>query len=118
MKLSQLIGRRTKEVPREAASVSLQYLLRGGYARSIASGIYSILPLGRRVLAKIEAIIRQEMDAIAGQEVLMPIVMPRELWEESGRYHSIDNAMVRFKDRNQKDFVLGMTHEEAVLALA
>jgi prolyl-tRNA synthetase len=118
MKLSQLVGRRTKEVPREATSISHQYLLRGGYARSLASGIYSILPLGKRVLAKIEAVIRQEMDSIGGQEVLMPIVMPRELWEESGRYHSIDNSMVRFKDRNQKDFVLGMTHEEAVLALA
>jgi prolyl-tRNA synthetase len=118
MKLSQLVGRRTKEVPREATSVSHQYLLRGGYARQLASGIYSILPLGKRVLAKIEAIIRQEMDSIGGQEVLMPIVMPRELWEESGRYQTIDNSMVRFKDRNQKDFVLGMTHEEAVLALA
>jgi len=118
MKLSNLVGRRTKEAPREATSVSHQYLLRGGYARPLASGIYSILPLGKRVLAKIEAIIRQEMDEIGGQEVLMPIVMPRELWEESGRYQSIDNSMVRFKDRNQKEFVLGMTHEEAVVALA
>jgi prolyl-tRNA synthetase len=118
MKLSNLLGRRTKEVPREAASVSHQYLLRGGYVRPLAAGIYSILPLGKRVLAKIESIIRQEMDAIGGQEVLMPVVMPRELWEESGRYYSIDNSMVRFKDRNHKDFVLGMTHEEAVLALA
>jgi prolyl-tRNA synthetase len=118
MKLSNLLGRRTKEVPREAASISHQYLLRGGYVRPLAAGIYSILPLGKRVLAKIEAVIRQEMDAIGGQEVLMPVVMPRELWEESGRYHSIDSSMVRFKDRNHKDFVLGMTHEEAVLALA
>ena len=118
MKLSNLLGRRTKEIPREAASISHQYLLRGGYVRPLAAGIYSILPLGKRVLAKIEATIRQEMDAIGGQEVLMPVVMPRELWEESGRYHSIDNSMVRFKDRNHKDFVLGMTHEEAVLALA
>lgn len=118
MKLSKLVGRRAKEMPREATSISHQYLLRGGYARPLASGIYSILPLGKRVLAKIEALIRQEMDAVGGQEVLMPMVMPREIWEESGRYESIDNSMVRFKDRNQKDFVLGMTHEEAVLALA
>ncbi len=118
MKLSKLIGRRTKETPRDVTSISHQYLLRGGYVRPVASGIYSILPLGKRVLGKIESIIRQEIDAIGGQEVLMPIVMPRELWEESGRYDSIDNSMVRFKDRTQKDFVLGMTHEEAVLALA
>lgn len=118
MKISSLIGKRIKDVPREATAVSHQFLLRGGYVRPLASGIYSILPLGKRVLTKIEAIIREEMDLIGGQEVLLPVVMPRELWEESGRYQSIDNSMVRFKDRNQKDFVLGMTHEEAVLALA
>ncbi|MCX6117752.1 MAG: proline--tRNA ligase [Proteobacteria bacterium] len=118
MKLSKLLGRRSKETPREATSISHKYLLRGGYVRPVSSGIYSILPLGMRVLRKIESVIRQEMEKIGGQEVLMPVVMPRELWEESGRYDSIDQSMVRFKDRNLKDFVLGMTHEEAVLALA
>lgn len=118
MKLSQLVGRRTRDIPRDATSISHQYLLRGGYMRPVASGIYSILPLGKKILGKIEAIIREEMNAIGGQEVLLPLVMPKELWEESGRYHSIDESMVRFKDRNNKDYVLGMTHEEAVVALA
>ena len=118
MKLSQLVGRRTKETPRDVTSMSHQFLLRGGYIRPVASGIYSILPLGKKILSKIEGIIREEMNAIQGQEVLMPVVMPRELWEESGRYHSIDDSMVRFQDRNEKDYVLGMTHEEAVVALA
>ncbi len=118
MRLSKLVGRRIKEIPRDATSVSHQLLLRGGYVRPVASGIYSILPLAKRVLGKIENIIREEMNRIGGQEVLVPVVMPRELWEESGRYQSIDASMVRFKDRNQKDFVLGMTHEEAMVALA
>jgi prolyl-tRNA synthetase len=118
MKLSQLVGKRIKEVPRDAVAVSHQYLLRGGYVRPVAAGIYSILPLAKRVLAKIEGVIRDEMNKIGGQEVLMPVVMPRELWEESGRYQSVDQIMVRFKDRNQKDMVLGLTHEEAVLGLA
>jgi prolyl-tRNA synthetase len=118
VRLTRLTGKRLREAPRDATLISHKYLLRGGYARQVGAGIYSILPLGKRVLTRIEAIIRAEMNAIDGQEVLMPVVMPREMWEESGRYAAIDRSMVRFKDRNDKDLVLGMTHEEAVVTLA
>lgn len=83
----------------------------------VSTGIYSILPIGKRIIQKIEAIIRDEMNAIEGQEVLMPVVLPRELWEESGRYQSVGDELLRFKDRNGKDMLLGMTHEEAVVHL-
>ena len=118
MRMSHLIGRRIKETPKDATLASHQFLLRGGYARPVTSGVFSILPLGKRVLLNIERIIREEMNAISGQEVLLPVVMPREMWEESGRYHAIGKEMVRFKDRSGKDFLLGMTHEEAVVTLA
>ena len=118
MRMTRLTGKRLREAPRDATIVSHKFLVRGGYVRQVASGIYSILPLGKRVLMKIERIIREEMDGIGGQEILLPVVMPREMWEESGRYHQIDKSMVRFKDRNDKDLLLGMTHEEAVVTLA
>jgi prolyl-tRNA synthetase len=117
MKLSQLVGRRTKEVPKDAQTASHIFLMRGGYVRPVSTGIFSLLPLGRRITQKIEAIIREEMNAIDGQEVLMPVVLPRELWEESGRYQGVGPELLRFKDRNQKDMLLGMTHEEAVVHL-
>jgi prolyl-tRNA synthetase len=118
MLLSQLIGQRTKEVPREASLVSHAFLLRGGYIRQVANGIYSILPLGLRVIRKIENIIREEMNALEGQEVLMPVLLTRELWDESGRYESIGPELLRFKDRTDHDMVLAMTHEEAAVHLA
>jgi prolyl-tRNA synthetase len=117
MRLSELVGTRYKERPAEAALDSHAFLLRGAYARQVANGIYSLLPPGLRVARKIEQIIREEMDRIGGQEVLMPVVMPRELWEESGRYQSVGPELARFKDRTGHDMVLGMTHEEAVLHL-
>jgi prolyl-tRNA synthetase len=118
MRLSQLVGQRIKEAPRDAQSASHVYLIRGGYCRPVSTGIYSLLPLGMRICAKIEAIIREEMNAIDGQEILMPVVLPAELWEESGRYQSVGPELLRFKDRNDKAMVLGMTHEEAVCHLA
>jgi prolyl-tRNA synthetase len=118
MKMSQMIGRQVKETPRDAQTVSHQYLLRGGYVRPVSMGIFSLLPLGKRIAMKIEGIIRDEMNRIQGQEVLMPVVLPADLWRESGRYESVDEALLRFKDRNEKDMLLGMTHEEAVVALA
>jgi prolyl-tRNA synthetase len=118
MLLSQLIGQRTKEVPREASLVSHAYLLRGGYIRQVANGIYSLLPLGLRIIRKIENIIREEMNALDGQEVLMPALLPRELWDESGRYESVGAELMRFKDRTDHDMVLAMTHEEAAVHLA
>ena len=118
MRMSQLVGRRFKESPAEAALVSHALLLRGGYMRQVANGIYSMLPPGLRILQKIEQIIREEMDRIGGQEVRMPVVLTRELWEESGRYQSVGSELVRFKDRADHDLLLGMTHEEAVVHLS
>ncbi|HBM17115.1 MAG TPA: proline--tRNA ligase [Lentisphaeria bacterium] len=117
MRMSKLVGRRIKEDPRDAQIISHKYIIRGGYARMVSAGIYSLLPLGSRICSKIETIIRDEMNSIEGQEVLMPVVLPRELWEESGRYKSVGEELLRFKDRNEKDMLLGMTHEEAVVHL-
>ncbi len=117
MKMSQLLGRRIKEDPKDAKTISHKFLVRGGYIRPVSAGIYSILPIGMRILEKIEAIIREEMNRIDGQEVKMPVVLPAELWEESGRYQSVGEELLRFKDRNGKAMLLGMTHEEAVVHL-
>lgn len=117
MRMTKLVGRRIKEDPRDAQIISHKYIIRGGYARMVSTGIYSILPIGKRIIQKIEAIIRDEMNSIEGQEVLMPLVLPRELWEESGRYQGVGEELLRFKDRNGKDMLLGMTHEEAVVHL-
>ena len=115
MRMSKLIGRQIKETPKDASTASHIFMLRGGYIRPVSTGIYSLLPLGKRVTQKIEAIIRKEMNCIEGQEVLMPVVLPRELWEETGRYTSVGSELLRFTDRNDKDMLLGMTHEEAVV---
>jgi len=117
MRMSKLVGRRIKEDPKDAKTVSHRFLVRGGYIRPVSAGIYSLLPIGKRIIEKIEKIIREEMDAIEGQEALMPVVLPAELWQESGRYKSVGPELLRFKDRNGKDMLLGMTHEEAVVHL-
>ena len=118
MRVSRLISKKHKEKPAEVQLISHIYLLRGGYMRPVSNGIYSLLPPAVRVQAKIENIIREEMNKIDGQEVKMPVVMPRELWEESGRWENVGSELLRFKDRTQHDMLLGMTHEEAVTALA
>lgn len=117
MKVSKLVGSRFKERPADCVIDSHALMVRGGYMKYVGNGIYSEFPTLRRVTAKIEAIIRQEMDAIDGQEVLFPVVMPADLWEESGRYESVGNELLRFKDRNHSKLVLGMTHEEAAVHL-
>ncbi len=117
MRMSKMVGRRIRENPRDALTVSHKLLIRGGYIRPVSAGIYSLLPIGKRIVDKIEAIIREEMDAIDGQEVLLPVVLPAELWEESGRYASVGQELLRFRDRNDKPMLLGMTHEEAATAL-
>ncbi|MCP4750369.1 MAG: proline--tRNA ligase [Proteobacteria bacterium] len=117
MRLSQLVGRRIKETPRDAVTTSHIFLIRGGYIRPVSAGIYSLLPLGRKISGKVQEIIRQEMNGIDGQEVLMPVVLPAELWEESGRYRSVGSELLKFQDRNEKRMLLGMTHEEAVVHL-
>ena len=117
MKVSKLVGLRFKEKPADCVIDSHALMVRGGYMKYVGNGIYSEFPTLRRVTAKIENIIREEMNMIDGQEVLFPVVMPAELWEESGRYESVGNELVRLKDRNGSKLVLGMTHEEASVQL-
>lgn len=117
MKMSKLVGRRIKEDPKDAKTVSHKFLIRGGYIRPVSAGIYSLLPTGERIVRKIEAIIREEMNRIDGQEVLMPVVLPADLWQESGRYESVGAELLRFRDRNEKPMILAMTHEEAIVHL-
>ncbi len=118
MLLSKLIGKRYKERPSDAYLDSHVFLLRGGYARQVGNGIFSLLTPAKRIVAKIEAILRQEMDNVDGQEVLFPVVVPGELWQESGRFQAVGSELVRFKDRTGRDMCLGMTHEEAAVHLA
>ena len=117
MRMSKMLGRRIKEDPKDAKTISHKYLVRGGYIRPVSAGIYSILPLGERIILKIENIIREEMNRIDGQEVKMPVVLPADLWQESGRYESVGQELLRFRDRNDKPMILGMTHEEAIVHL-
>jgi prolyl-tRNA synthetase len=107
-----------RETPAEAEVTSHQLLLRAGYIRQLAAGIYSYLFLAQRSLLKIQRIVREEMDAIGGQEMLLPALHPAEVWQESGRWDIMGESMFRLKDRFQRDLCLGMTHEEVVTALA
>ena len=117
MKLDKLVGDRFKDRPSECAVDSHALMVRGGYIKYVANGIFSsYMPL-KRVTRKIEQIMREEMDAIDGQEVQFPVVMPASMWEESGRYLSIGKELMRFSDRNNSPLVLGMTHEEAAVHL-
>ena len=118
MLLSKLVCERMKEVPQDAKIKSHVLLVRAGFIKQVAGGIYTMTMPCQKMSLKIQKIIREEMDAEDGQEVLFPVVMPRELWEQSGRYSSIGQEMVRFKDRGDRDMILGMTHEEAAVHLA
>jgi len=117
MRLSKLFSQTLREVPAEAEVASHQLLIRAGFIRQLAAGIFSYLPLAQRSLTKIANIMREEMHAIGGQELSMPVVQPAEIWKETGRWQSIGSEMGRFKDKNAHDMVLAMTHEEAVGAL-
>lgn len=117
MKLEKLVGERFKERPADCVIDSHAIMVKGGYIKYMANGIYSsYLPL-RRIVRKIEQILREDMDKIDGQEVQFPVVMPASLWDESGRYDSIGDELLRFTDRNNAKMVLGMTHEEAAVHL-
>ena len=118
MLMSKLVGERTKTAPSDAVIKSHSLMIRAGYMKLVANGIWSLAMPAKRIARKIENIIREEMDAVDGQECMFPVVMPREMWDESGRYSSIGDEMVRFKDRNGRDYVLGMTHEEAAVQFA
>jgi prolyl-tRNA synthetase len=117
MKLSKLVGLRFKERPGDCVIDSHAFSVRGGYIKYVSNGIYSLYPPMKRITAKIENIIREEMDAVDSQEVLFPVVLPGALWEESGRFTSVGDELLRFKDRNDTSMVLGMTHEEAAVQL-
>ncbi|MFD2616855.1 proline--tRNA ligase [Terrilactibacillus laevilacticus] len=117
MKQSKLFIPTLKETPADAESASHQFLVRGGFIRQIAAGIYSYLPLGNKVLQKIETIIREEMNNTGAQELLMPAIQPAELWHESGRWNVYGPELMRLKDRHGRDFALGATHEELITSL-
>ncbi len=117
MRVSKLYAPTLREVPAEAEVVSHQLMLRGGFLRKAAGGIYTYLPLAWRVLRKIEKIVREEMDAKGSQELLMPIVQPAEIWQESGRWEVYGAEMFRLQDRHNRCFCLGPTHEEMVTTL-
>ena len=117
MKLRNLVGDRFKERPSDCVIDSHAFTIRGGYIKYVANGIFSLYPPMKRITKKIEQIIREEMDAIDGQEVLFPVALPGSLWEESGRFESVGEELLRFKDRNDSQMVLGMTHEEAAVHL-
>ncbi len=118
MKYSQLLGTTLREAQHGADLASHDLLLRAGYIRQLAAGIFSYLHLGQRSLKKVEGILREEMDRIGGVEISMPVVHPAELWKKTGRYDDIDDSLVRFKDRTDRPAVLAMTHEEVVADLA
>lgn len=118
MRMSHLFGRTLRAAPNDVEIISHQLMLRAGMIRPLGSGIISLLPLGFRVVTKVEQIIREEMDAIGGQEILMPVVHPADIWRETGRYDKIGPEMARFKDRGERDMVLAMTHEEVITDLA
>ena len=117
MRISKYLIATLREAPAEAEIISHQLMLRAGMIRRVASGIYTWLPMGLRVLRKVEGIIREEMDRVGAQELLMPDVQPAELWKESGRWDQYGPELLRIKDRHKRDFCLGPTHEEIITDL-
>src|SRR6202167_2480164 len=118
MRLSSYPINTTKETPAEAELITHQLMLRAGLIRRLAAGIYSWLPLGLRTLRKVETIVREEMNRAGALELLMPAIQPAELWQESGRWAEYGPELLRLKDRHQRDFVFGPTHEEVITDIA
>lgn len=118
MKMSTMMLKTEHETPAEAELTSHRLLLRGGMIRQLASGIYSLTPLGWRAVHRIATLAREEMNRIEGQEMLLPLVQPAAIWRETGRYYSVDESLSRFQDRGGQDMVLAMTHEEAATDMA
>ena len=118
MRLSEYLLSTLREAPKDADTISHKLMLRSGMIKKLASGIYEFLPLGLRALRKVENIIREEMDKAGGQELYLPALLPKELWEESGRWELYGKELMRLKDRNDREFCLGPTHEEIITDLA
>lgn len=118
MKIRNLVGTRFKERPADCVIDSHAFSVRGGYVKYVSNGIFSLYNPMKRITQKIEQIIREEMDSVDCQEVMFPVVLPGSLWEQSGRYESVGEELLRFTDRNDAKMVLGMTHEEAAVHLA
>lgn len=114
MRVSRFLLATQKEIPADAEIISHQLMLRAGLVRRLASGLYTWLPLGVRVLQKVQGIVREEMNAVDAQEILMPVVQPTELWEESGRLEMFGPELLKFRDRHDREFCLGPTHEEVI----
>ena len=117
MKMSNLFGQTLREAPAEAEVISHRLLLRAGFIRQLGAGIFSYLHLAKRSITKIENILREEMNGIGGQEITMPVVHPADVWKETGRWYQIGSEMGRFVDKNERDMVLAMTHEEVIADL-
>jgi prolyl-tRNA synthetase len=118
MRFSQLFGRTLREAPADAEMVSHRLAVRAGLVRPLAAGVYTYLPLGYRVVRRVEAILREEMEALGAQEILMPLLNPAEIWEATGRLDAAGAALMRLRDRAGRGFVLAMTHEEVVAELS
>src|ERR1700704_5104040 len=118
MKTSKFFIATQKEVPAEAEIVSHRLMLRASLIRRLSAGIYTWLPLGYRIVRKVEAIVREEMNRAGAVELSMPLVQPAELWQESGRWQEYGPELLRFKDRHQRDFCIGPTHEEVTTDIA
>jgi prolyl-tRNA synthetase len=118
MRTSKFLSSTLKESPSDAVVISHQLMLRAGMIRKVASGLYNWLPLGLRTLRKVEKVVREEMDAVGAQEILMPTVQPAELWQETGRWFEYGGELMRIKDRHNRDFCIGPTHEEVITDLA
>ena len=117
MRMSKRFGLTLRDAPADVEVKSHQLLLRAGFIRPLAAGIFSYLPLAKRSITKIENIMRDEMNAIGGQELTMPVVHPADIWKETKRWYEIGTEMGRFLDKNERDMVLAMTHEEVVADL-
>src|SRR5690349_21746579 len=118
MRLSKYFLHTVKESPSDAEIESHRLLIRGGFIKKVAPGIYSLMPLGLRSVRKFENIVREEMNRAGAIEILMPMVQPKELWDESGRWELMGKGLLKFKDRNDHPLCLGATHEEVVTDIA
>lgn len=115
MRQSQFFARTRREAPKDEAALNAQLLIKAGFIDKLAAGVYSYLPLGLRVLKKIENVVREEMLAMGGQEILMPVIHPKSLWDETGRWDKMDEILYKIKDREGREFLLGPTHEEVIV---